>query len=66
MGHRYDLEVELEEIKVTLENHQDYIVELELKLEKHQQYIVELETLLDVEVDAWKNDVFDIRESEDD
>ena len=52
MGHRYDMEVELQEVKV--------------KLEKHQQYIVELETLLDVEVDAWKNDVFDIRESEDD
>ena len=51
MGHRYDLEVELQEVKV--------------KLEKHQQYIVELETLLDAEVDAWENNVFDTRESED-
>ena len=51
MGHRYDLEVELEEVKE--------------KLEKHQQYIVELETLLDAEVDAWENNVFDIRENED-
>ena len=56
MNHRYasrlnDLEVELQEVKV--------------KLEKHQQYIVELETLLDVEVDAWENNVSDTRESED-
>ena len=52
MSHRYDLEVELQEVKV--------------KLEKHQHYIVELETLLDVKVGVWRNDVFDIRESEDD
>ena len=51
MGHRYDLEVELQEVKV--------------KLEKQKEYIVELETLLDAEVDAWENNVFDTRESED-
>ena len=50
MGHRYDLEVELQEVKV--------------KLEKQKEYIVELETLLDAEVDAWENNVFDTRESE--
>jgi len=49
MGHRYDLEVELEEIKVTLEDHQDYIVELE--------------KLLDVKVGVGAWSVFDIREN---
>jgi hypothetical protein len=51
MSHRYELEVELQEVK--------------LKLEKHQEYIVELETLLDAEVEAWEDNVFDIRENED-
>ena len=51
MSHRYDLEVELQEVKVTLE--------------KQKEYIIELETLLDREVDAWENNVSDTRESED-